>query len=333
MPLSPFRHNDRRLLLLTADIAAAVAAVALSLWTWQITAGTRYDGTFVGQREWYLAVPVWVLALSHARHPHYVLDLRRTSIAIFQAAVVLFGAYLMVFFASGRAVLPRLMAIYVVWDAIWLTLACRMVAGWLMLKRGRERRVLVVGEGLAIQSALEMLSHPSFGDLHVAEVVTNGAVSGSQAADLLELAAAVRATDLVVALTGDPPAHVVEGALLCQVRGLEVVALSELYEQTFRRVPVRHLGPSWVLANRRYRASARPVAGQAHARSGGKHDRGPGRARLGADHCNRDPSRIGPAGVLSPDPARARRPRIPDHEVQDHAAGCREGGPAMEYRR
>jgi exopolysaccharide biosynthesis polyprenyl glycosylphosphotransferase len=249
MPLSPFRHNDRRLLLLTADIAAAVAAVALSLWTWQITAGTRYDGTFVGQREWYLAVPVWVLALSHARHPHYVLDLRRTSIAIFQAAVVLFGAYLMVFFASGRAVLPRLMAIYVVWDAIWLTLACRMVAGWLMLKRGRERRVLVVGEGLAIQSALEMLSHPSFGDLHVAEVVTNGAVSGSQAADLLELAAAVRATDLVVALTGDPPAHVVEGALLCQVRGLEVVALSELYEQTFRRVPVRHLGPSWVLAN------------------------------------------------------------------------------------
>src|SRR5687767_10221989 len=103
MAFTPFRLNDRRFLLLLADVVAAVAAVALSLWTWSITAGTRYDGTFVGQLEWYFAVPVWILALSHARHPHYSLDLHATVQAVVRAAAVLFAVYLLVFFASGRA--------------------------------------------------------------------------------------------------------------------------------------------------------------------------------------------------------------------------------------
>lgn len=254
MSLSPFRQRERRLLLLIADLFAAIAAVVLALWTWSITSGFEFNAAFVTQRAlWFLAVPAWVLALSYAHHPHYLLDLRATALALLRAAAALFVLYLVGFFVFGVAVLPRLVALYFVWDAALLSLAARLVTAWLVARRGRERRVLVVGEGSAIDSALEILKRPSFADLQIAGVVGAHARTGgivlSEGKELLELADRLKATDLVVAAAGDVPPAIAEGALLCQVQGLEVAALSDLYEHAFRRVPVEHLGPTWVLAN------------------------------------------------------------------------------------
>jgi len=254
MPPTPFRLSEHRLVLLVADILAAVAAVTLALWTWSITSGYRFDAAFVAERaDWFLAVPLWVLALSHARHPHYSLELRATALAISRAAAALLFAYLALFFYFGRAVLPRLMAVYFIWDAALLSLAARLIAGWVIAREGRGRRVLVVGEGAAIDSALEILKRPSFADIKIAGVVGEHShtetIALRDGKDLLELAARLGATDLVVAAAGDVRPAIAEGALLCQVQGMEVAALSDLYEHAFRRVPVQHLGPSWVLAN------------------------------------------------------------------------------------
>lgn len=254
MALSPFRHSERRLLLFTVDAVAALAAVLLSLWTWSITAGFEFNWAFIDRRAaWFLAVPVWVLALWYARHPHYALDTGAIRLALLRAAAALLFIYLAVFFITGRAVLPRLMAMYFIWDAALLTFAARLIAGWMIAREGRSRRVLIVGEGSAVDSALEILKHPSFGDLHVAGIVGSHAHAESIAVatgtDLLEVAARLEATDLVVAAAGDVDPAVAEGALLCQVQGMEVAALSDLYEHTFRRVPVHHLGPTWVLGN------------------------------------------------------------------------------------
>lgn len=254
MALSPFRHSERRLLLFTADALAAFAALLLALWTWSLTAGHEFDGAFVAARwPWLLAVPIWLIAISYARNPHYALDPSATRRAIARGAAAILVAYLAVFFASGQAVLPRLMAMYFIWDAALLTFAARLIAGWLIAREGRSRRVLIVGEGSAVDSALEILKHPSFGDLHVAGIVGSHAHAESIAlatgTDLLDVAARLGATDLIVAAVGDVDPAVAEGALLCQVRGMEVAALSDLYEHTFRRVPVKHLGPTWVLGN------------------------------------------------------------------------------------
>lgn len=253
MGLTPFRHSERRLLLLVADSVAALLAVALALWTWSITAGFDFNWLFVsGRARWFLAVPVWVFALTYARHPHYAFDQRATATALARASVVILVLYLALFFALGREVLPRLMAMYFIWDAALLSFAARLIAGWMIAREGRSRRVLVVGEGAAIESALEILKHPTFADIQIAGVV------GAHRADSLELtsgaalfdvAQRLEATDLVVAAAGDVPPAIAEGALLCQVRGLEVAALSDLYEHSFSRVPVRHLGPTWVLSN------------------------------------------------------------------------------------
>ena len=254
MTLSPFRHRDRRLLLFTADAVAAGVAIVLALWTWSITAGFDFNAAFIRERAlWFFAVPVWLFALSYTHHSHYLQDLSATMAALVRASAVVLALYLVVFFASGRAVLPRLVALYFIWDAALLSLAARLVAGWFVARKGRERRVLVVGEGSAIDSALEILQHPSFSNIQVAGVVGAHAsvdsIALGEGRALLELAARLEATDLVVAATGDVPPAIAEGALLCQVQGLEVAALSDLYEHAFRRVPVEHLGPSWVLAN------------------------------------------------------------------------------------
>src|SRR5688500_8870393 len=254
MPFTPFRHSERRLLLLGADAIAAVVAVVVSLWTWSLTAGYEFNWTFVSDRKWwFLAVPVWVLALSYARNPHYALDERAMRRAIARGAAALLVAYLAVFFFSGRAVLPRLMAMYFIWDTALLTLAARLIAGWMIAREGRSRRVLIVGEGAAVDSALKILKHPSFADIQVAGVVGSHAhadsIPLSSGTDLLHVAARLEATDLIVAAAGDVDPAVAEGALLCQVQGMEVAALSDLYEHTFRRVPVQHLGPTWVLGN------------------------------------------------------------------------------------
>lgn len=253
MGLTPFRHSERRLLLLVADSIAALLAVMLSLWTWSITAGFDFNWTFVWERAtWFLAVPIWVFALSYARHPHYAFDQRGTATALARASLVILVLYLALFFALGRAVLPRLMAMYFVWDAALLSFAARLIAGWMIAREGRSRRMLVVGEGAAIDSALEILRHPAFADIHVAGIVgahRAGSLDLSSGPALFDLAQRLEATDLVVAAAGDVPPAIAEGALLCQVRGLEVAALSDLYEHSFGRVPVKHLGPTWVLSN------------------------------------------------------------------------------------
>ncbi|MDQ3068752.1 MAG: sugar transferase [Acidobacteriota bacterium] len=252
--LTPFRQSERRLLLLVADLLAAIIAVALALWTWSITSGFDFNASFIEERAtWFVAVPIWVIALSYARHPHYALDSRATRAAIARGAAAILIAYLAVFFASGSAVLPRLMAMYFIWNAALLSFAARLIAGWIIARQGRSRRVLIVGEGSAIDSALEILKRPSFADIQIAGVV--GAHAHAQSiplttgSDLFGVAARLEATDLVVAAAGDVDPAIAEGALLCQVQGMEVAALSDLYEHAFRRVPVQHLGPTWVLTN------------------------------------------------------------------------------------
>ena len=254
MAFTPFRHSERRLLLFTADIVAAIAAVTLALWTWSITAGYAFNWAFIDRRaSWFLAALVWVVSLSYARHPHYALDPATTRRALARAGAAILFAYFALFFFAGRAVLPRLMAMYFVWDAALLTLAARLVAGWMIARQGRSRRVLIVGEGAAIDSAFDILKHPSFADIQIAGVVGSHSHAESIALtsgrDLVDVAARLEATDLIVAAAGDVDPAIVEGALLCQVQGMEVAALSDLYEHTFRRVPVHHLGPTWVLAN------------------------------------------------------------------------------------
>ena len=147
----PLRTSERRLALLIGDGAAVLAAALLALWTWSITAGFPFDLAFLRSRAvWLLAVPFWLVLLIPTRQAGIALDIRQTAAGIARVAVALLVVYLSVFFYAGPDRLPRLVAIYLLWDASLLVLAWRIVALWSLTRAPFSRRVLIVGAGAAV---------------------------------------------------------------------------------------------------------------------------------------------------------------------------------------
>ena len=230
----------------------------LALWTWSITAGSPYDLAFLRARAvWLLAVPVWLVLLIPTRHAAIALDIRQTALGIVRAAATMLVIYLGLFFYAGGDRLPRLVAVYLFWDATLLVFAWRVIALWSLTRAPFSRRVLIVGSGHALVTALDLLKDVSFRDAEVVGVATNDAARGDlnvvgPPAEVDRIARRLDVTDLVVALDG-PADEVdyqwVQRLLRCQEAGTHVVRLAQLYEDTRGRVPVEHVAPSWLVTN------------------------------------------------------------------------------------
>lgn len=225
----PLRPSERTFLITVADTVAATVGVGLALWTWSLTAGFTFGVTsLIDHRQWFLAVPPWVLALAPTRLPGTSLNLKGVQRGVAQACGVLLIAYLAVFFFLGPDVLPRLVTLYVLWNAAWLTYAGRIVLLWTLTQQPFARRTLIVGDGPTAEAARALLA---------SDVL----------ADTVVVTTADDATDVVVAVSGPVPQATLDEMLAYQERGLEVVTFAHLYEQTLRRVPVRHVGHDWIM--------------------------------------------------------------------------------------
>ena len=216
-----------------------VVAVLLALWTWSITAGFPYDLAFLRERAvWLLAVPVWLVLLIPTRHAAIALDIRQTALGIVRAAATMLVIYLGVFFYAGGDRLPRLVAVYLFWDATWLVFGWRIVALWSLTQAPFSRRILVAGSGQALLTALDLLKDTSFRDAELVGVATNDAAgAGSNVvgrpAEVDLIARRLDVTDLIVALEGradEVDDQWVQRLLRCQESGTHVVRLAQLYE-------------------------------------------------------------------------------------------------------
>lgn len=251
------RPSERALLLIIADAASAVGAVVLALWTWTFTAGFAFSIAFtLSHALWFLTIPIWVVALAPTRQASVALDVRDILIGIVRAAAVLFVVYLAVFFYAGRTALPRLVAVYVLWNCVGLTVAGRLVLLWALTRDQFTRRFIVVGDATAISTAVALFERPALRDALLLGVVTHadGQVASSLTRlgvpkDIDQIAARLDATDVMVALDGDVDEDLVAHLLRCQEAGIDVVGMTQLYEQMLRRVPVRHLPPAWLLTH------------------------------------------------------------------------------------
>jgi exopolysaccharide biosynthesis polyprenyl glycosylphosphotransferase len=256
----PLRTSERRLVLIITDTAAVTTAVLLALWTWSLTAGFPFNPAFVrAHAVWLLAVPLWVVGLVPTRQSRIALDTWATVRGIIHVAGVLLLVYMAAFFWIGGERLPRLVALYVLWDATLLVFGWRVAAQWSFTRAPFSRRILVVGSGLALPKAFEVLGDPSFRDATIVGVATldppcaewRAAIVGSPS-EVDELTRRLNVTDLVVALdrsVGEIEDRWVQRLLRCQEAGAVVVRMAQLYEDRLRRVPVEHLEPSWLLTN------------------------------------------------------------------------------------
>jgi len=202
-------------------------------------------------------VPSWLVLLVPTRHASIALDIRQTALGIVRVAAILLAVYLGLFFYAGGDRLPRLVAVYVFWDATLLVLAWRLVALWSLTRAPFSRRILVTGSGQALVTAIELLRNISFRDAELVGVATDDAgdpgwpVVGAPA-DVDQIARRLNVTDLVVALQGrtdEVDEQWVQRLLRCQEDGTHVVRLAQLYEDTLGRVPVAHVGPAWLVTN------------------------------------------------------------------------------------
>lgn len=252
------RPSERTFLLSLIDVLTASAAVLLSLWTWSLTSGMPFSGAFLTKQIWwFLTVPVWVVALAPTRRGAELLDIAAMLRGIARAGVALFVVYLFVFFYAGRDSLPRLMALYVFWNSVWLAVAGRLILLWALTRDQFARRLIVVGNAGPIQTALKLFEMPALRDAELVGLVTADPLPSLDAAaavvglppDIERIAQERAATEVVAAFDRDVDAAILDRLLRCQESGIDVIGLEQLYEQTLRRVPVKLVSPGWLLTH------------------------------------------------------------------------------------
>lgn len=243
-----FRPSDRAFFFALSDAVGAAAAVALAMWTWSLTAGFAYSAGFVRDHAWwFLAVPIWVIALAPMRHARKAFDMREVVPGLTHAGGALFVAYLAAYFYVGPDVLPRLMAIYILWNAVWLTLGGRLLLSWALTRDAFRRRLLIVGDGSEAAAALALASEPALSDATIlAPAVSADAGEADGAGRIEDMAVTLGATEVVVAARGMVPDATLDQLLRCQEAGMDVVTFARVYEQALQRVPIHAVGQEWL---------------------------------------------------------------------------------------
>ena len=253
------QRSEHRALLVGGDVAALCIGVSISLWTWSITAGVSFTWAFVQERAaWFLTVPVWTLALAPSYDLRTALAVPGTVRALARAVVVLLAAYLAVYFYAPRYELPRLVALYVLWEGTLLTLGWRLVYIWFVTHLPLDKHLLILGASEAGRTTLGLLRTADPHATVVGFVDDDQQLWGSEVdgvpvlggADCLADAVARHAVGEVVVAVPHRAGSALLGALAdCLHQGVDVVPMAQVYETHLRRVPVSYLESGWLFSS------------------------------------------------------------------------------------
>jgi exopolysaccharide biosynthesis polyprenyl glycosylphosphotransferase len=253
------QRSEHKAVILIGDLAALTAAVLTSLWLWSITAGFPFSTAFLrAHRIWFLAVPAWAIALAPAYGVRIALSVVETVGRLLQAAALLLGAYLALYFYSPRYQLPRLMGLYIFWEGFLLVLAWRLLYAWFFSRDLFARRVLIVGAGQPGLTALRLIRDSDFRNSTVvalldapgtdAETSVEGVPVVREPATLVDCARDLGVDEIVLAHASSQT-ELFAGLVECQELGIEIVTMPQAYEDLLHRVPVQHLDSSWLFTS------------------------------------------------------------------------------------
>ena len=124
-----------------------------------------------------------MLALAPSYDLRTALAVPRMVRALARAVVVLLAAYLVVYFYAPRYELPRLVAVYVLWEGALLTLGWRLVYIWFVTHLPLDKHLLILGASEAGRPMLGLLREagqhaPVVGLADDDRALWGGAVSG-----------------------------------------------------------------------------------------------------------------------------------------------------------
>jgi exopolysaccharide biosynthesis polyprenyl glycosylphosphotransferase len=254
------RQSERKYILLIGDLIFSSLALLLALFFWSQKDALNFSWEFLGQRApgWFYILPIiWITFLIGLYDIHRANRHGEVLKGIATAAGISIVLYLIVFFISEPNSLPRRGVAIFIGAATLLTILWRFTYIKIFTAPAFNRRVLVIGAGLAGTTLVSMASkirplpfdlvgyidddpNKAGKELFGCKVVGNGA-------SLLESIRNYEITDLIFAISGDLNPDLFRAILAAEEGGVEVSSLPTTYETLFGRVPVQLLQSDWIL--------------------------------------------------------------------------------------
>ncbi len=259
---SPFKlpFSERRLLLFVIDTSLAFLSVIGAFLLWQRSAGMAFNSVHMIER-WYW-FPFMLCGWSILAWLNDLYDIPTsyrktlTAVRVVTVGVLGFVLYLGIYFVSSQS-LPRLFILFFLILVMPAVILWRWFYSIVFFAPPFRHRVLVIGandRGKAIAQALKkepLTNYQVVGFLGSNSQDLNGKLNDvpilGMENDVLYLAKQLKVQEIVIALERNLERPLFSQLIECQVQGIEVSWMPDLYERVCRSVPIQHVDPAWAL--------------------------------------------------------------------------------------
>jgi exopolysaccharide biosynthesis polyprenyl glycosylphosphotransferase len=245
---------------MAGDALAVVASVLIALRIWAWVAKYPFTPDFVlPQSHWFIIlVGLWLLLAS--ANDFY--DLRTVSrrISAFQRLIFIsfqmLVVYLLVFFFSPPASLPRLFILYFGVAAFVLIGVWRFLNPALLGWASEPRRVLIVGTDWAAEAIIGVIGRYAYAEYDIKGIIGERDDVGLSLCDVPVLGTGKdlvnyiyrdRISELIVTSTRELSGETFQGVMDAYERGINIVPMPLVYERITGRVPVEHVNSNWAV--------------------------------------------------------------------------------------
>lgn len=251
--------TERKTLLILGDVLLLNAAVLSGLWLGAQRSGWTFSEIFVLEKfYWFVgltALYLLIAAANDAHSPRLTSDLATSFLALGTTIGQMLLVYLVVYFLSAPASLPRHVIGFFGIISSLLLLVWRWIYGVVFTSAAFRRRIVIVGAGWAGQTIAGLIRSDLAAYFDIVGFVDDDPAKQTAmidglpvlgcSRDLSRLVREVRASDLVLAITHDIGSDLLRAVMMCHEQGVRVLSMQTLYEQLAQRVPVEHVGNSW----------------------------------------------------------------------------------------
>ncbi len=252
--------SERRLLLIAGDVAAVVAAVFIGLRIWAWVARAKFTLEFIEPQSYLFVglVGLWLLLASanDLYDLRVAANRRQTLQRLVLINLQMLFLYLLVFFFSPRAALPRLFILYYAVASVALISLWRFSQPFLIGWASEPRRTLIVGADEAAQEIAAAIAEHAASEYEITGIIGMGDDVGKMigtipvvgtGSDLMNFTARDRVSELIITSTHKLDDEMFQAVMDAYERGISLVPMSLLYERITGRVPVEHLSGDWAV--------------------------------------------------------------------------------------
>jgi exopolysaccharide biosynthesis polyprenyl glycosylphosphotransferase len=253
LPRLRLRFSERKILLGLSDLLMLSGALLVVLWLrWDMPLSWQ---TILARPQWFaLLALIWLLVAPtfDAYNLKKAARLPESVSCVIKSALLTLLLYFLIPYITPHLVRSRLtMGLFLTFSLSFLCFG-RALYAVLLVQPLFSCRALVVGAGWAGRTILQALKEHGDSSYHVVGFVDDDPQKQGQLIqglpvlgtrqDLVQLAKAHDISTVILAITHDIHGQLCQALTDCLEQGMQIVAMSVLYEEITGRVPVEHIG-------------------------------------------------------------------------------------------